>query len=123
MEQVSINSIQKLPASKSKNYILFSNLHEKSKIGCIERKIKFSIFLIFICRTMAIFVTSSPQFSKNFHDNLKKKSQNKMISFFILFSTFHISHKNKNLTISEGWGGGLHILGWDRAELRKFRIF
>ena len=62
---------------------------------------------------MVIFVASSLQFSMNIHDNLKKKqkSQRNCISFFILFSTFHIPHKN--LTISEG--RGLHILGWDKA--------
>ena len=72
------------------NKLLFFNLHEKSGIGWIERKIKLQIFTIFIFRAMVIFVTSSPQFSMNFHDNLDK-SQKKIIPFFILFSIFHIS--------------------------------
>ena len=105
--------------------IFFSNLREKSEIGWIERKIKFQIFQIFIFRVMVIFVTSSPQFSMNFQDNLKNKNCKKKFSlFFILFSTIHISEKN--LTISEGGGEGgrgLHTLGWDRADLRKLRIF
>ena len=41
----------------------------------------------------------------------KQKLQKKIILFFILFSTLHISHKNKNLTIPEGGGVCISLLG------------
>ena len=44
------------------------------------------------------FCTQTPQFSMNFHNNSKNINCKKnVISFFILFSTFRIFHKNRTI--------------------------
>ena len=74
-----------------------SNLHERSGISWIKRKIIFEIFTVFIFRVMVIFwslfVFELPQFSINFHDNLTNKNRKNW--FFIHFSILHIIHENR----------------------------
>ena len=98
-------------APKSKNYY-FSNLYEKFGIGWIERKIKFQIFIL---PAMVIFVTSSPQFSMNFHD-ISKKENLKIKLFRFSFYSAHSASLKKNLTISEGGGSAYPWLGRPEKE-------
>ena len=60
----------------------WSNVHERSEIGWIERKIKFKVFSISIFRVTVIFLLKLPQFLMNFHDILKNKNRkNRKIDF------------------------------------------
>ena len=92
-----------------------SNFHETCGMGWIERKIKFQNFPIFICRVMVIFVTSSPQISMNFHDNLKNKNHKHFLFSFSFYSA-HSAYFTKIWPFLRGGGGGwgLHILGWEK---------
>ena len=55
---------------------------------------------------MVTFVTSSPQFLMNIHDNSKNKNLKKI--YFVFHSIPKILHRHKNLTISEREGGTAH---------------
>ena len=68
-------------------------------------------FLFF--RVMIILVPKSPQLSIINPWLEKCEAKIYFISIFIIFSTFRIFHKN--LATSEGGGGGLHIISWEKA--------
>ena len=74
--------IQELPASvffcNIKIRFFFSkwsNLHKRSEIGWIERKIKFQIFQFLFFEFWSFLLIFVPQFSMNFHDNSKNKNR------------------------------------------------
>ena len=58
---------------------------------------------------LVIFVTSSPQFSMNFHNESKKKIGNLISHSFQHIEPMFIIHKNQIKTE----GGGLHIVSWE----------
>ena len=86
---------------------------KKNQISCLC-EFYFSCSGNFLLKMIPIF----DEFSRI---TRKIKSKNQFISFFILFSTFHIFHKN--LTSSWGRGEGLHILNWDEALKSMWKQF
>ena len=71
----------------------YSNLHENSRIGWIERKNKFQIL-----------PTSSPQFAMNFHDNSINKNRKTIVFRFPSYSVQCASYIITGIKNKEGEG-------------------
>ena len=80
----------------------WSNLHERSGIGWIERKIKFHIFSIFIFRVMVIFGHFCDVITPN---NSENKNRNNFLFGFPFYSA-HSASSIKIWPLLRKGGGG-----------------
>ena len=80
-----------------------SNVHERTGIGWIERKIKFQIFIFLFMVIFRHFCSKNCQFSMNFHDNLRNRNRKNRKLFFHSFQ--HIAHLSWKWNQNWGWGG------------------
>ena len=121
LNEVCKNIFNVLHASKYLFFQKWVNLHERCGIGCIERKMKFPIFIF---RVVVIFVLKTVNFRRIFHNYSKNKNRR----IFLLFFPYYITHSPSSIKgwskVSGGRGrrkGGLHILNCDRAQNWKFQ--